>query len=49
MAKPAGAFMIKDGSVEWRPAIDVNRVIMGGQIVAVAALVVVWAIIRSRR
>src|SRR5262245_30140069 len=49
MAKPAGAFMIKDGTVEWRPAIDVNRVIMGGQIVAAVALVVVWAIVRSRR
>ncbi len=48
MAKPAGAFVIKEGSVMWRPAVDVNRVIMGGQIVAVVALVV-WAIVRSRR
>ena len=48
MAKPAGAFVIKEGSVRWRPAVDVNRMIMGGQIVAVVALVV-WAIVRSRR
>lgn len=27
-AKPAGAFVIKDGMVSWRPAVDVNRLIM---------------------
>ncbi len=27
-AKPAGAFVIKEGMVSWRPAVDVNRLIM---------------------
>ena len=33
-AKPAGAFVIKDDDVQWRPAIDVNKVILGGQVIA---------------
>jgi uncharacterized spore protein YtfJ len=48
LAKPAGAFVIKDGSVAWRPAVDVNRVIMGGQIVAVVALFVARGIVKAR-
>jgi uncharacterized spore protein YtfJ len=47
-AKPAGAFVIKQGKVHWQPAIDVNRVILGGQIVAVTALLVARAIILGR-
>ncbi len=31
--KPFGVFVVKDGDVAWRPAIDVNRVILGGQVV----------------
>jgi uncharacterized spore protein YtfJ len=46
--KPVGAFVIKDGSVRWRPAIDVNKVILGGQIVAVTALLTIRAIVRAR-
>jgi len=48
MARPAGAFVIKDGSVSWNPALDLNRVILGGQIVAIVALLVVGGIIRAR-
>src|SRR5215469_16403265 len=33
--KPAGVFVLKNGKVSWRPSVDVNKVIMGGQIVAV--------------
>jgi uncharacterized spore protein YtfJ len=46
--KPLGVFVIKDGNVAWRPAVDVNKVIIGGQIVAVMALLVVRAIIKAR-
>ncbi|GHH68402.1 hypothetical protein GCM10017673_17020 [Streptosporangium violaceochromogenes] len=45
---PAGVFVIKDSQVRWQPVIDVNRVILGGQIVAVAALLAVRAIARLR-
>ena len=37
-AKPAGAFVVRGDDVDWRPAIDVNRIIMGGQLIAAAAL-----------
>jgi uncharacterized spore protein YtfJ len=47
-AKPAGAFVIKQGKVRWQPAVDVNRVILGGQIIAVTALLVARAIILGR-
>jgi uncharacterized spore protein YtfJ len=48
IARPAGAFVIRGEDVAWRPAVDVNRVIIGGQIVAVVALLVVRSIARTR-
>lgn len=47
-AKPLGVFVIKDGDVTWRPAVDVNRAILGGQLVAVTALLVVRALVKAR-
>jgi len=47
-AKPAGAFIIKQGKVRWRPVVDVNRVILGAQAVAITALLVARAVIRQR-
>src|SRR5687768_17527156 len=32
-ATPAGVFVVKDGDVRWQPVIDVNRIVLGGQIV----------------
>src|SRR5262249_27567005 len=37
-AMPAGAFVFKDGKVRWKPAIDVNRIILGGQLILLVAL-----------
>jgi uncharacterized spore protein YtfJ len=48
-ARPVGAYVIRDGRVSWRPAVDVNRVILGGQIVAVMALFTIRALLRKRR
>jgi uncharacterized spore protein YtfJ len=45
---PVGAFVIKDGNVTWRPAIDINKVILGGQIVAVVALLTIRSIVKAR-
>jgi uncharacterized spore protein YtfJ len=45
---PVGALVIKDGSVSWRPTVDVNRIILGAQIVAVVALLTVRAIVKAR-
>jgi hypothetical protein len=30
-AIPVGAFVIRDGVLRWRPAVDVNRVVLGAQ------------------
>lgn len=48
-AKPAGAWVIGGGRVDWHPAIDVNRIVLGGQVVAIVALLVLRAWIKSRR
>jgi uncharacterized spore protein YtfJ len=38
-ARPVGVYVLKDGKVRWEPALDLNRVIAGGQaLVAVALL-----------
>jgi uncharacterized spore protein YtfJ len=37
-ARPAGAYVIKDGQVSWRPAVDVNRAITVLGVVVVAFL-----------
>ena len=47
-AKPAGAYVVRDGRVTWEPAIDVNRIVIGAQIVAVVALLVVRSVMRRR-
>ena len=47
-ARPAGAFIIRDGELSWRPAVDVNRIVLGAQVVAIVALLTVRAIIRTR-
>ena len=47
-ARPVGAFIIRGGELSWRPAVDVNRIILGGQAVAIVALLTVRAIIKAR-
>ena len=48
-AKPAGAYVVRDGTVSWEPAIDVNKMVLGGQVVAIVLLLVLGSIFRSRR
>jgi uncharacterized spore protein YtfJ len=48
-ARPVGAFVVRGSDVSWRPAVDVNRIVLGGQIVAVCALLVVRGISKRRR
>ena len=47
-ARPVGAFIIRDGELSWRPTVDVNRIVLGGQVVAVVALLTVRAIVKAR-
>jgi uncharacterized spore protein YtfJ len=46
-ARPVGAWVIKDGDATWRPAIDLNRVILVGQIVAIVALLSLRSIFKA--
>jgi uncharacterized spore protein YtfJ len=46
-ARPVGAFIIRDGELSWRPAVDVTRITLGGQVVAVVALLALRAIIKA--
>ena len=50
-ARPAGAWIVEDGNATWKPAVDVNRIVLGGQIIALAAIVVTGRILlaHSRR
>jgi uncharacterized spore protein YtfJ len=48
-ARPVGAWVIRGDDVTWQPALDLNRAIIGGQIVAIVALLVLRSILRSRR
>jgi hypothetical protein len=34
--------------VTWRPAVDLNKVILGAQVVAVVALLTIRAIVKAR-
>jgi uncharacterized spore protein YtfJ len=40
MARPSGAWVIEGNEVTWKPAVDVNRVILGGQVVGLVAILV---------
>ena len=46
--RPAGAYVIRGEEVRWQPAIDVNRVILGAQLVAIAALLTLRTLIKVR-
>ncbi|MCM4084407.1 hypothetical protein [Paractinoplanes hotanensis] len=48
-ARGLGVFVLRDGKVTWHPAIDVNRIVLGGQLVAITALLVVRGLLRGRR
>src|SRR6266568_5055333 len=48
MARPVGAFVIREGRVSWQPAVDVTRIVLGGQVVAVVALLTIRTIVRAR-
>jgi uncharacterized spore protein YtfJ len=47
-ARPAGAYVIRGDDVDWRPAIDPNKVIVGAALVAFAALLLARTAIKVR-
>jgi uncharacterized spore protein YtfJ len=48
IARPVGAFLIRGDAVEWHPAVDVSRIVLGGQLVAVVALLTIRSLARAR-
>lgn len=47
-ASPAGAWVIRGETVTWHPALDLGRVILGGQVVVIVALFALRAIFGRR-
>jgi uncharacterized spore protein YtfJ len=48
-ARPVGAYVLTGGTVRYEPAVDVTRIVLGGQLVAVVALLVVRRALRRQR
>jgi uncharacterized spore protein YtfJ len=40
VARPVGVFVVDGQSVRWEPAVDITRIVLGSQLVAFAALLV---------
>ena len=47
-ARPVGVFVVRDGDVTWQPSVDVMRIVLGGQVVALTAIVVLGRWLRHR-
>ncbi len=47
-ARPAGAYVVREGEVVWQPAVDVNRAIAIGGVVAVFFLITLRSITKAR-
>ena len=47
-ATPAGVYVIRGGTARWQPALDVSRIALGGQVVAIVLALVVRSILRRR-
>ena len=38
IARPVGVFVVDDQAVRWKPAVDITRIVLGGQLVAAILL-----------
>jgi len=47
--RPVGVYVVKDGEVTWQPAVDVMRVILGGQLLGLVAILTLRSLLRRRR
>ncbi len=48
IAKPAGVYVVHGDQVRWQPAVDVNRIVAGGQLLGLVALLVLRRFLRYR-
>ena len=49
VAKPVGVYVIQDGDVTWKPALDPNRIALGGQALAALGIVLAYRLLRRSR
>ena len=49
MAHPAGVYVISGANVRWVPALNLNQIILGGQIAAVVGLLVLRSVVKALR
>lgn len=47
-ANPIGVYEVRDGDIAWKPAVDANRIIKGGQLLAGLIVVCVAALLWRR-
>lgn len=47
-ARPAGVFVLKGDDAIWKPAVNVNRLMLGFQVVAVVGLLAFRSVARAR-
>jgi uncharacterized spore protein YtfJ len=47
-ARPAGAWIVKGDSVRWQPAVDATKIALMGQVVALAAILMLRSVLRHR-
>jgi uncharacterized spore protein YtfJ len=45
-ATPAGVIVIKDGEVRWQPVVDVNRIVLGGQLLGLVLLLTIRSVLK---
>lgn len=49
-ANPVGVYEVRDGVVDWKPVVDVNRLAKGGQVLAgILAVCLTLVVLRRRR
>jgi uncharacterized spore protein YtfJ len=48
-ARPVGVYVVKNGEVTWQPAIDVMRIIVGGQLIGLVAILAIRSLLKRRR
>ncbi|HZC72051.1 MAG TPA: spore germination protein GerW family protein [Jatrophihabitans sp.] len=46
--RPVGVYVIRGSDVTWRPAVDVTRLALGGQLVALVTVLSVRSIVKAR-
>src|SRR5579884_1823385 len=49
MAWPSGAYVLRQGEVTWQPALNLNLVILGGQLVGLVTVLAVRSLFEARR